>query len=59
MEIFFFFAEKVCFLSRLFYQLKFNESGPGKQRFLGLDNRCFSGISLDILGSHSSGEKGH
>lgn len=34
----FFFAEKVYFLSRLFYQLKFNEFGPVEQRFLGLDN---------------------
>ena len=54
----FFFAE-VCFLSKLFYQLKFNKLGPGEQRFLGLDIWCFSDISLGILGSQSSREKGH
>ena len=54
-----FFSKEVCFLSRLFYQLKFNKVGLGKQRFLGLDKWCFSGISLGIFGSQSSGEKGH
>ena len=58
MEIFFC-RGGLFFLSRLFYQLNFNKLDPGEQKFLGLDSRCVSGISLCILGSQSSGEKGH
>lgn len=59
MELLFFFGRGGLFLSRLFYQLTCNELGPGKQRFLGLGHhRCFSGASLGVCRSPSSGEKG-
>ena len=53
MEIFLFWPRRL-FLGQNVYQLKFNELGLGEQRFLGLDNRCVSRISLGIFGSQSS-----